>query len=332
MMKISVIHARPHVARALVESAAGVPISLFASVMGLAGLSLALRLAAERFGLPTVLGELVGGSAAIDFILLAALYVVKWSRYPSRVREEFEHPVTVGFFGTIAIGLLLLSNVLIPYSAAGSLIVWLIGAAASWLIGGIVLYRLLQGEVDAIHAAPVWLIPGVAALDIVVTRSAAPYPWAEELLLLSLGIGSVIAVLFLTLIFARLIHRSALPVAMSPSLMILAAPFEVGFLAYTAYRGNVDAFGSLLFYFGLFLFALIGIRLLRSSPPFAPGWWAIGFPMAALTLAALKYSAARELLALNLLAMGLLTLLTATILVLTVRTLYLLAAGRLFQR
>ncbi|MNT95933.1 potassium-tellurite ethidium and proflavin transporter [compost metagenome] len=76
---------------------------------------------------------------------------------------------------------------------------------------------------------------------------------------------------------------------MVPSLMILVAPFEVGFLAYANLFG-IDRFAAMLFYFGLFLAVVLGFKVFRRDVPFAPSWWAISFPLAALANAALKYA------------------------------------------
>jgi tellurite resistance protein len=131
------------------------------------------------------------------------------------------------------------------------------------------------------------------------------------------------------LIFSRLVHHEPLVAGMRPSKMILVAPFAVGFVAYVNLVHKVDMFASLLFYFGLFLFVIISYRLFLKPPPFSQNWWAIGFPMAALSNAALMYSSAVGGQALNFIALLLLFLLSAAILVLSIRTLHTLVAGRL---
>jgi tellurite resistance protein len=116
---------------------------------------------------------------------------------------------------------------------------------------------------------------------------------------------------------------------MIPSMMILIAPFEVGFLAYVNVVRRVDTFAGLLFYFGLFLFIILATRIFRPSIPFAPGWWAISFPMAALANAAMKYAAAQDTTALHYLAGVILVIATLAIVVLFVRTLHMLVQGTL---
>lgn len=116
---------------------------------------------------------------------------------------------------------------------------------------------------------------------------------------------------------------------MIPSLMVLIAPFEVGFLAYTNLVGEIDRFASILFYFGLFLFVVLGFKVFRRDVPFSPSWWAISFPVAALSNAALKYAHAHDNTVLMLIAALILLFLTMSVTVLLVKTLTSLFSGKL---
>jgi tellurite resistance protein len=156
-----------------------------------------------------------------------------------------------------------------------------------------------------------------------------PMPWAHEVNLFALAVGTVIALLFFTMIMSRLIHHEPLPAGLVPSLMILMAPFEVGFLAYTNFTQHVDTFAGLLFYFGLFAFLTLAPKVFSRGIPFAAGWWAISFPMAALASASLKYSMFVQAPPLTVIAIILLAELSITIGVLFVRTLRILLNGEL---
>ena len=215
-----------------------------------------------------------------------------------------------------------------PYGAALAQALWTVGTLATFALGFVAVSRLLEGRVEASHAVPAWLIPGVATLDIVVTGGQMPMAWAGEINLLAGAVGGVLALVLFTLIVGRLVHQEPLAPAMTPSLMILVAPFAVGFLAYTNLMG-VDRFAALLFYFALFMFAVLAPKVFRPSVKFQPGWWAIGFPMAALANAALKYAELRATGPLWLLAALLLGVLSLALAVLTVRTLRIALNGKL---
>jgi tellurite resistance protein len=319
---------QPH-AIAAQHSVKNLSVNLFGSVMGLAGLSLAWRLASRVYGASTLIAEVVGIAAIIVFIALASAYIVKWARYPSVVKAEFTHPIAANFFGTISIGILLLSAVVANYSTSLQGLAWTVGAISTIAFSSMMIVRLLEGNVDAKHVVPACLIPGVATLDITVAGGSLPMTWAHEVNLFAAGVGAILALIFLTLIFSRLMHKEPLASGMVPSMMILIAPFAVGFLAYVNMAQKIDAFAALLFYFGLFLFLVLAMKIFRSPGTFGPGGWAISFPMAALSNAALKYAAAQNISGLYYLAAVILAIVTIAIVVLFVRTLQALLNGKL---
>lgn len=116
------------------------PINLFGSVMGLAGLSLAWRLVSQHTAQASVIADGIGLFAGLVFALLVLGYLTKWIKHPEVVKAEFNHPVSGNFFGTVTIALLLLSAVSAPYSAVLSQALWVIGSlltvGAGWC-GGI---------------------------------------------------------------------------------------------------------------------------------------------------------------------------------------------------
>ena len=325
--------ASPVEASQSVQSIKHLPISLFGSVMGLAGLSLAWRLASPGLGQASfageVIAELIGLLSALVFVVLAVGYGTKWVKFPGAVSAEFAHPVTGNFFGTVTIALLLLSAVAASYSVLLSEVLWTLGSALTVLLAFVVVFRLLAGDREHSLAVPAWLIPGVAALDIAVTGAHMPMACASELNLFALAVGSVMAVVLFNRIFARLIHEPVLAKGMTPSLMVMVAPFAVGFLAYVNVFGEIDHFASLLFYFGLFLFVVLVFKVFRDAAAFSPAWWAISFPIAALSNAALKYADAKQSVLLTLIAYGLVAFLTIALAVLFVKTLKMLFDGRL---
>mgnify|MGYP003575297461 FL=1 len=311
------------------SSIKNLPVSLFGSVMGIAGLALAWRAAVQVLGAWPLIGDAIGWIAVITFIALVLAHGAKSAMHRAVVLNEFHHPVTGNFYGTVPIALLLISAVLAPHAPRLAHGVWMAGAVMAVVLSYIVVSRLLRGNLDPALAVPAWLIPGVATLDVTVTGSSLPFAWAEQTNLFALAVGSVLALVFFTIILARLVHREPLAPAMRPSLMILVAPFEVGFLAYTNFTGTVDGIAAALFFFGLFLFAVLLPMVFRSDVPFTPGWWAISFPIAALVNAALKYAAAHPSGISTTLAAVLLLFLSGALLVLAMRTLSTLLNGKL---
>lgn len=302
------------------------PVNLFASVMGITGLSLAWRAAATLLGIPQLPGEIFGWVGLSVFVVLILSYVIKFMRHASAVHAEFTHPVMGNFFGTIAIGILLISSFLSRYSAILGEGVWVFGTLVTFVLAYVVVQKFLTAPQKVETALPPLLIPGVATLDIPVTGASMPFAWAHELNLFAFATGTVLAIVLVVLIFQRLRHFEAVPPASRPVLMVLVAPFGVGFLAYTNLK-EIDLLASILIYFGWFLFLVLAPVVFRAKNSFGVAWWAIGFPLAALSLASFRYAAATGEAVLVVLATLLFAFLAISIGILLVRTIHLLLSG-----
>ena len=83
---------------------AHMPVPLFASVMGLTGLTIAWKRAEELFGWPHAMSSVLMFGTLAVYALLLALYTAKLVRHPGAVKHEFSHPVRISFFPAISIG------------------------------------------------------------------------------------------------------------------------------------------------------------------------------------------------------------------------------------
>ncbi|QGQ97635.1 C4-dicarboxylate ABC transporter [Paenibacillus psychroresistens] len=307
------------------------PVNLFASVMGVSGLSLAWRQASKLFGTSLVIADIIGIVAVLMFIALSIGYISKWVLYPQKVVDEFMHPIIGNFFGTITIAILLLSTVLGTYSQELGQIIWIIGTATTLLLSFVFVSRLLNGDQEPVNAVPAWIIPGVATLDVGVAGGTMPFAWAHEVNLFCLAIGGIVALVLFIIIVFRLIHHAPMPAGLTPSILIMIAPFEVGFLSYTNFMQKIDPFASILFYFGLFLFIILFFKVFKRSVPYGASWWGVSFPIAALSNAALKYADFVHSWLLIAIAVVILALLSIVLIVLFIRTLKTLFNGTLLR-
>ena len=122
-----------------------------------------------------------------------------------------------------------------------------------------------------------------------------------------------------------------MPDALKSSVLILAAPFAVGYSAYTVTAGQTDLFAEALLMLTLFVLAVLLGRL-RNLPlccPFRVSWWAVSFPLAACSIAALRFAAARPGIITDTIALALLALATLVIAALFGRTLFGIGKGEL---
>jgi tellurite resistance protein len=288
------------------------PVGLFGSVMGLTGLSVAWRLAHQRYGVPDGIAVVIAALAMLAFVLVAAGYAVKLVTAFATVRTEFRHPIAGNLFGTILISLLLLPIVLAPFAHRLAQILWVIGAAGMLAFAWLIVSRWMSDRQQVAHATPAWIIPVVGLLDVPLALPALGLPPMHGLMVLALAVGLFFAIPLFTLIFSRLLFEPPLPDALKPSLMILVAPFAVGYSTYTETVGQTDLFAEALYMLTIFVLAVL-LGQLRTLPlccPFRVSWWAVSFPLAACSIAALRFASAQPSLITDGIAIALLALAT----------------------
>ena len=298
------------------------PVGLFGAVMGLTGLSIAWRLATVRYGVSEVIALGIAVLAAVAFLLLLAGYAVKLVTAFSAVRTEFRHPIAGNLFGTVLISLLLLPIVLEPFARRFAQILWVIGAAGMVVFAWLIVSRWMSDRQQIAHATPAWIIPVVGLLDVPLALPTLGFPPMHGLMVLALAVGLFFAVPLFTLIFSRLVFEPPLPDALKPSLLILVAPFAVGYSTYTVTVGQTDLFAEAIYMLMLFMLAVL-VGQLRNLPlccPFRVSWWAVSFPLAASSIASLRFAAARPGILPDAIALVLLASATLVIAALFVRT------------
>ncbi|WP_336485975.1 SLAC1 anion channel family protein [Methylobacterium nigriterrae] len=306
------------------------PVGLFASVMGLTGLGVAWDLAHARYGSPAWIADAIGWAAMAAFVAVALGYTVKVVLAPQAVRAEFRHPIAGNLFGTPLISLLLLPIPLAPMSLGLARALWALGAFGMTVFAWVIVNRWMSERQQAAHATPAWIVPVVGLLDLPLALPGLGLPSMHGVMVFGLAVGLFFAVPLFTLIVSRLLFEAPIPAALQPSLLILAAPFAVGFSSYVATTGAVDLFAQSLYALTLFLLAVLLPRLARfgRSCPFRVAWWAVSFPLAASAVAGLKLAAEPGWVT-DGVALALLALATLVILWLLVRTLRGLARGEL---
>ncbi|MER9829837.1 SLAC1 anion channel family protein [Mesorhizobium sp. M0134] len=307
------------------------PLALFGGVMGLTGLSVAWRLAHVRFEVPMFISISVGGFAVIAFVMVAVGYAVKVSIAPDKVQAELRHPTAGTMFGTLLVSLLLLPLVLAPVCLALAQTMWAIGALGMLVFALSIVSRWINNRQEIVHATPAWIVPVVGLLDVPLAVPLLNLPPMHGVMVLGLSVGLFFAVPLFTIIFSRLVFGPPMADALQPSLMILVAPFSVGFSAYVSTVGKVDLFAEALYVTTLFLLVvLVGrLRYLPICCPFRVSWWAVSFPLAASAIAALRFAQAEPGWLTDAIALMLLAFATVTIVWLLIRTLAGIALGEL---
>ncbi len=310
-------HSTPHDEARL----AHFPVSFFATVMGLAGLTLAwhkavgvLHIVDHR--IPQGLAALTGAV----FVTLLALYVAKVVSHRAHVVAEFQHPVRLHFVPTISISTLLLSIVAHAVWPAAAYPLFVIGGALHFLLTLFVLNSWINRDHYQVgHLNPAWFIPIVG--NVLVPLTGVPLGYVE-LSWFFFSIGIVFWLLLFSIILNRVLFHHPIPERLAPTLFILIAPPAVGFLSYVRLTGSIDGSARVLYYFALFLTLFLATqvpRLMRAQ--FFLSWWAYSFPLAAITIASLTMFERTGDAAIQTIAIVLLAITTAAIGGLFVRTL-----------
>lgn len=266
------------------------PVSFFATVMGLAGLTIAWMKAAHTMPLPPDIAQWLRALTSVLYLCLLAIYALKLMRHPAEVDAERRHPVRLNFFPASSIGLLLLAIAWAPDAPDAARWMWMTGAAAHLAFTLYVMSSWLHHTHYAIqHANPAWFIPVVG--NILVPIAGVRFA-PVDVSWFFFSIGFVMWGVLMTVVMYRLFFHEALPARLAPTQFILIAPPAVGFLSYVALSGEVDAFARILYFFALFLTLLLASNALRFFRlPFFISAWAYSFPLAAITIATFDMAA-----------------------------------------
>jgi len=306
------------------------PVTFFAIVMGMMGLTLASRAAEHTWHLPAMASN---GVLVLSCVLLAAIalgYGLKAVKAPGAVAAEWHHPVKIAFFPTISISTILLAIAFLPVSPGAALVFWAVGTLAQSLlalavIGSWIGHRPFQTP----HLSPAWFIPAVG--NVLVPIAGVPLGYTD-LSWLFFSAGLMFWVVLLTLVMNRLVFHDPLPGRLVPTLSILVAPPAAAYIAWTHLSAGPDAFGQILLNLGYVFFLIVLTQAGRfRTIPFALSWWALSFPVAALSISSFVYAQAAGSEAHRLIGTVLLGLLAAVIAFLLLRTGLAILRGEICQ-
>ena len=264
------------------------PITLFASVMGLAGLSIVLLKMAHVLHFSVNWGVTLLYLVSAWFVLLNIIYGVKWIKYPEEVKVEYNHPVRMHFFPAYSICFLLFSIAFLNVNPVVSKITWWIGVVIHLLLLLRTLYSWFHKNYKLQSFNPAWFIPVVGPILVPVAGVQVANP---EISWFFFSVGIIYWIGLLSILLYRVIFHDPLPSKLVPTLFILIAPAAVGFIAYIKLTHSLDPFSRILFYFGIFTVLMLFTMVDKfTKVPFFISWWAYTFPLDAITLAtALMY-------------------------------------------
>ena len=291
------------------------PITFFAVIMGLSGLTLAWRSATKHSDLGFSL-EIPFAIITVGlFLAICIVYALKLIRHFDAVREEFSHPVKLSFFPAFSISLILISLVLHPYFENIALLVFWLGAGLQLIFTLLVMSAWVNhNHFKLQHMNPAWFIPIVGNIIVPIGGAALGQ---IQISWFFFSIGIVFWIVLMTIFFYRIIFHDPLPPKLAPTFFILIAPPAIGFVSYTHLQLELDAFAQILYGIALFLTLFLLVQLPKFARlPFALSWWAYSFPSAGITLASFMMAEKTGAMGYQLIAYGLFIALNALIVLL----------------
>lgn len=258
------------------------PIVLFASVMGVAGLAISLRLIENIYEFSHMISTIVAALATVMFLINIGILIYRWIKFKEDVKVDFNHPVRMNFFGAISISLFLLGMLYYDYNESLSFIVWLTGAIVQFVLTLAVLSNLIwKLEFKLPQFNPTWFIPMVGNIVAPLSGVYHVAPWVNWTFF---SIGVLFSIIYFTIFMNRIFFQDAPPAPLLPSFFILLAPPGIGFVSYVRLAGDLDIFAYILFGVAFYLGLLFLYQIRRFlSGPFFLSWWAFLFPSAAVT-------------------------------------------------
>ncbi|MDD2880502.1 MAG: SLAC1 anion channel family protein [Rhodoferax sp.] len=261
------------------------PVSLFSTVMGLAGTTIAVEKVEHLWGWSGSASSALLAFTVLVFSLISLAYLAKFVLHRQHVIAEFNHPIRMSFFPTMSIGMLLVAVALMGHYPDVSLYLWVIGSTAQLLFTLAILSNWMHHEKFQVqHSNPAWFIPIVGNILVPIAGIPLGFP---EVSWFYFSIGLVMWLPMLAVLLNRFFFHPMVPGKMLPTLFILIAPPAVGFIAWVKFHnGAIDDAARIFYYFALFTTLLLFFQAKYFVKlTFALPWWAYSFPLAAMTIA-----------------------------------------------
>ncbi len=261
------------------------PITSFAIIMGLSGLTIVLSKFHHMQWLPKYFYVAFLFFSLFLFLTISVLYGLKAIKHFEEVKTDFSHRIRINFFSAISISILLLSIAFLTFWPFLSLVLWWVGTLLHTLLMFYTISHWFQNNFEIHFMNPAWFIPVVG--NILVPVAGVEY-MPKEFSFFYFGSGFFFWIILFTIFFNRAIFHHQLPQKFIPTLFILIAPPAIGFIAYIRIAQSWDGFAMFLLLIAYFFVVLL-VFLHKSfkNLEFYLSWWAFAFPLMAVTIASI---------------------------------------------
>ncbi|MCA1443246.1 dicarboxylate transporter/tellurite-resistance protein TehA [Ensifer sp. IC4062] len=265
-----------------------VPASAFGMVLGTAGLANAWRAGTSYWGLPEEIGSGLTIAAVIVWVLLAALFALKWLVFRKEAVEEVYHPVQCCFVGLLGVSTMLAAGALLPWWPECAKALFWAGFVYTLAFGVWRTGDLWHGGRDPSTTTAVLYLPTVAGsfVTAIVGTHFAGAVFGQ----MAFGAGLFSWLAIESVLLHRLLTAVELPEAIRPTIGIQLAPTAVGSVAYlSTTSGPPDILIMTMFGYAV-LQTLLMLRILPwvMKHGISASYWAFTFGATSLATAAIK--------------------------------------------
>ncbi|MGJ0336003.1 SLAC1 anion channel family protein [Aliarcobacter cryaerophilus] len=261
------------------------PVMMFATVMGLGGLTLVFERLNHVFSFSTIFATTFLIITTALFFITLFTYFLKIIKYKEEVVKELNHPIRINFFAASSISILILSAAFREYSLDISLSFFYFGAILHIFFTYYTIRFWINNNLEIVHSNPAWFIPIVGNLIVPITGVGFV---DNAILIFYFSIGMFFWIILFSIILNRIIFHNPFAAKFMPTMFILIAPPAIGFISYIKLTGNLDFFAQILFSLALFFTILVAFMYKNFVKiKFFISWWAFTFPLAAVTLSSI---------------------------------------------
>jgi len=261
------------------------PIMMYATVMGMSGLTIMYQKASLWLGMNRMIGNGLAAISTALFVVISLIYLSKYIKYAPMVKKEFSHPVRLNFFAAISISMLMLAIIYKEMNVNLAAIFWYAGAGLHFYLTMYTISFWINHNQELDHSNPAWFIPVVG--NVLVPVGGVGFA-SQGILMYFFSCGIFFWIILFAILLNRIIFHHQLAVKFMPTMFILIAPPAVGFIAYFKMYGVIDVFATLLFNIALFFTLLIAFMYKNFVKiKFFISWWAFVFPLAAMGISAM---------------------------------------------
>lgn len=303
------------------------PIMMFATVMGLSGLTIMYQKAGIWLGFPTLIGTSLMGLTTLVFLIVSITYLTKFFKYKMAVQKEFSHPIRINFFAAVSISMLMLAIIYKEVFPTISALFWYPGTLLHFVLTMYTISFWINHNQELDHSNPAWFIPIVG--NVLVPVAGGGFA-SQGILMYFFSVGIFFWVILFSIMLNRIIFHQQLAMKFMPTMFILIAPPAVGFIAYFKMFGMIDMFATMLFNLALFFTLLIAFMYQNFVKiKFFISWWAFVFPLAAMAISAMVMYQHTQDIALQILSYMMISVTTVIIAIVIYQTLLHMQKGEI---